>query len=204
VFYRRWIFPYLLEATTRVSGLNRLREATLRDVWGNILEVGFGTGASLAHYPPRVASLTAVDVNPGVRRLARRRIARWPIRVELRIAEGDRLPFSDGEFETVVSTCTLCSARDPSRLLREIRRVLRPGGRYLFLEHGLSDDERVRRWQRLWNPLQRTVADNCHVTREIRQLISREGFEFFHIREFHADGLPRVLGFFSQGIAVRA
>ena len=119
-----------------------LRSELLADVGGEVLEIGFGTGLNLPHYPEHVRRITTVDPNPGMNKLARRRIAESGIAVDQRALGGEALPFEDETFDCVVSTWTLCSIPEVGRALGEVYRVLRPGGRFVFLEHGLSDDPR--------------------------------------------------------------
>ena len=153
--YSRLIFPRLCDWAMRNPRMADLRREALSEVDGEILEIGFGTGLNLGHYPEHVRHLTAVDPGVGMTRIARRRIERSHIDVDLRVQTAEELPFEDGRFDCVVSTWTLCSIRDARRAIAEIGRVLRSGGRYFFLEHGLGDHPGVRRWQRRLTPLQR-------------------------------------------------
>jgi ubiquinone/menaquinone biosynthesis C-methylase UbiE len=115
--------------------------------------------------------------------------------------DGQSLPFGDATFDTALSTWTLCTIPDPGAALREVRRVLRPGGTLHFVEHGLAPDEQVRRWQRRLDPLQRRLAGGCHLTRRIRDLVETEGFRIVAIAEFYEPGLPKTFGAFSVGVA---
>src|SRR5947208_557753 len=118
----------------RSARIERLRSETLVQVEGEILEIGFGTGLNLEHYPEHVRHLTTVDPGVGMSRLARNRINQSNINVDLRVQTAEELPFEDGRFDCVVSTWTLCSIQRAQRAISEIGRVLRPGGRYFFLE----------------------------------------------------------------------
>ena len=142
--YSRLIFPRLCDWTMRSPSITRLRSEALSEVDGEILEIGFGTGLNLEHYPVHVRHLTAVDPGVGMTRIARRRIEGSHIDVDLRVQTAEELPFEDERFDCVVSTWTLCSIRDGRRAVAEIGRVLKPGGRFLFLEHGLSEEPRIQ------------------------------------------------------------
>ena len=137
--YSRVVFPRLCDWVMSDPRMAGLRSELLADVGGEVLEIGFGTGLNLPHYPEHVRRITTVDPNPGMNRLARRRIAEGGIDVDQRVLSGEALPFEDGTFDCVVSTWTLCSIPDAGRALGEVYRVLRPGGRFVFLEHGLSE-----------------------------------------------------------------
>ncbi len=159
--YSRIIFPRLCDWAMRNPRMADLRRQTLSEVDGEILEIGFGTGLNLEHYPEHVRRLTAVDPGVGMSRLARQRVEQSTIDVDLRVQTAEELPFEDKRFDCVVSTWTLCSIREAQRAISEIGRVLRPGGRFLFLEHGLGEDPGVQRWQHRLTPLQRRVGDGC-------------------------------------------
>ena len=181
-----------------------IRQEALAEVRGNTLEVGFGTGLNLEHYPPSVERLTAIDINPGMRRRAEARIQRFNRRIELRTLDGERLPFDDADFDSVVSTWTLCSIPNVSRALGEIRRVLKPAGRFFFVEHGLSPDESVRRWQHRLTPIQKRIGDGCHLDRDIERLLLDAEFSIERLDTFYMEKTPRAGGFLYKGIAVRS
>jgi ubiquinone/menaquinone biosynthesis C-methylase UbiE len=139
-FYNERILPYLLDIAMADTVLGHYRRATLADVSGEVLEIGFGTGLNLPYYPEQVRRLITVDPSPGVHRLAQKRIDASPITVEHCMISGEALPMADGTFDSVVSTFTLCTIPQIEKALAEIYRVLKPGGRFFFVEHGLSDD----------------------------------------------------------------
>lgn len=199
--YSDVILPRLLDRSMSALAFAPYRRATLAEVRGDVLEIGFGTGLNLAYYPAAIRAITALDVSQGMSRLARPRIAATPIAVEHRIGDGERLPFADAAFDSVVSTFTLCSIGDVGRALREVRRVLRPGGRFHFVEHGLSDDRRVQTWQHRLTPLQRFVAGGCHLDRDIPALIAAASLTVDRLERVQADGLPRISGFLYLGQA---
>ncbi len=201
--YSRLIFPRLCDWAMRNPRMVRLRLEALSEVDGKILEIGFGTGLNLEHYPDRVRRLTAVDPGVGMSRLARQRIERGRIDVDLRVQTAEELPFEDGRFDCVVSAWTLCSIRDAGRAIGEIGRVLKPGGRFLFLEHGLGDDPGVQRWQHRLTPLQRRLADGCSLDVDIEALIRRGAWHEVRVERFLLEGTPRIVGSMYRGVAVK-
>lgn len=184
----------------RRADLSDLRRALLADVSGEVLEIGFGTGLNLPHYPLQTRKLTTVDPNPGMIALAKKRIAASPIPVEIRLLDAERLPFPDRSFDAVVSTWTLCSIPNIDQALREIHRVLKPGGRFFFIEHGLSHEPKVRRWQHRLTPFNKKVADGCHLNREIQSLLVGH-FELLQLDRFYLKGAPKIYGYLYRGVA---
>ena len=201
--YSRLIFPRLCDWSMRNPRMARLRREVLTEADGDILEIGFGTGLNLEHYPEWVRVLTAVDPGVGMSRIARRRIERSPIAVDLRVQTAEELPFEDERFDYVVSTWTLCSIPEAGRAVTEIGRVLRPGGRYIFLEHGLGDDPGVQRWQRRLTPLQRRVADGCQLDVDIEALMRKGTFREVSVERFLLDRTPRIVGSLYRGVAMK-
>src|SRR3954462_8425057 len=161
--YSRHIFPRLCDWVMGEPRMAKLRSEVLADVEGEVLEIGFGTGLNLPHCPSTVLRITTVDPNPGKGRMARRRAAESGIAVDQLAIDAEALPFDDETFDCVVSTWTLCSIPDVGRALGEVFRVLRRGGRLVFLEHGRSGDPKVRAWQRRVNPMERILGDGCRL-----------------------------------------
>jgi SAM-dependent methyltransferase len=201
--YSRHVFPKLCDCLMGLPALAEQRRAVLADVGGDILEVGFGTGLNLAHYPEHVHRLTTVDPNPGMNKLAWRRIATSDIEVDQRVLSGEALPFDEGTFDCVVSTWTMCSIPDVGRAMGEVHRVLRPGGRLVFLEHGLSEDPRVRAWQRRLNPIERVLADGCRLDLDVEATIRGEPFGRVEVERFVMEKLPRTHGTMYRGWAMK-
>ncbi len=144
---------------------------------GDVLEIGFGSGATLPFYDPaRVVALTVVEPSEGMNRRAAERLAISQVPVTSVPGAGEQLPFADASFDTVVTCLTLCSVADVAQVLAEIRRVLRPGGQFLFLEHVLSEDAGRQRWQRRLTPLQRVIGVGCHLDRDSAAMIRTAGF----------------------------
>ena len=139
--------------------------------------------------------VVGLDPNPGVEKIARPRINAAPVPVEFRIGAGERLPFPDGSFDTVVTFLVLCSVENPEATLKEIRRVLAPGGSYLLVEHGLAPDASVQKWQRRINGLNKIVLGGCNLNRPIRQMVTTSGFTFQKSREFFHEKAPKFAGY---------
>ncbi len=199
--YATYVFPRLMEWALGSAVCSTERRRTLADTSGEVLEIGFGTGLNLPHYPSTVARLTIVDPAEHLPARVAHRIAAAPFPVTSARLAAERLPFEDGRFDAVVSTWTLCSIPDAVAALREVRRVLRPDGVFTFLEHGLSDDPGVQRWQHRWNPVQRFVACGCNVDRPIAELVTASGLVIRTLERFEMAGEPRLTGSMYRGTA---
>jgi ubiquinone/menaquinone biosynthesis C-methylase UbiE len=199
--YRRVIFPRICDWAMSNPRMAQLRKEVLADVGGEVLEIGFGTGLNLAHYPGHVRRIAAVDPNPGMDRRARRRVAEGGIEVDRRQAGAEGLPFGDGSFDVVVSTWTLCSIADVERALAEVYRVVRSGGRFVFLEHGRSDDPAVRRWQRRLNPIQRVLSDGCRLDLDVEAVVRSQPFRDVAVERLVLERAPRTHGTLYRGFA---
>lgn len=185
-----------------LGGVGDLRRSALALAHGQVLEVGFGTGHNVAHYPKEVRSLVALDPLDALRKRVERRIASAPFQVDRVNRPADtRLPFEDGRFDCVVTTWTLCSIPDLLSALTEMRRVLRPDGLYLFLEHGRSDDARIARWQRRFNPIQRRLGCGCLLDVAVDEVVRSAGFEITELRRFVRSGEIRLGAEMYQGVA---
>ncbi len=167
--YSRVIFPRLCEWAMSDPKMAALRGEALAAVAGEVLEIGFGTGLNLEHYSSQVRRIVAIEPGEGMNRLARRRIAQSRIEVDLHSQSALGMPFEPESFDWVVSTWTLCSIANVRQAVSEVFRVLRPGGRFVFLEHGLSEDPGVQRWQRRLNPIQRLIGDGCRLDLDVRR-----------------------------------
>ncbi len=201
--YSRLIFPRLCDWSMRNPRMADLRKAALSEVDGEILEIGFGTGLNLEHYPERVGHIMALDPGIGMSSIARRRIKGSRIDVDLRVLTAEELPFDGGQFDCVVSTWTLCSIQQAQRALNEIGRVLRPGGNYIFLEHGLGEEPRIQRWQRRLTPLQRRLAAGCRLDVNIEALVRSGPFREVSIERFLLEDTPRIFGSMYRGTALK-
>jgi len=203
-FYSQVVFPWILDFEMSRPHIMAHRKDALKNVQGTVLEIGIGTGLNLSCYPPSVKKISTVDINPGMNRYLQKRIEKCSIEMEFHLLKVDEtLPFEDDSFDSVVSTWTLCSIPNVSQALSEIRRVLKPAGKYFFLEHGLSKDPRIQKWQQRMNPFQRTFAEGCRLNRPIRGLIQKSGFEFREIKEYYLEKMLKHMGYLYQGIAVK-
>lgn len=201
-FYSNLVIPYCIDFSMSGSNLRQYRQELLKDVSGEILEIGFGTGLNLPHYPEQVTKITTVEPNPGMQKLARSRIEQSQITVDYKILNGESLPMSNAIFDSVVCTWTLCSIPFVEQAIAEVYRVLKPGGKFLFIEHGLSQDPSIQVWQNRLTPIQKVIADGCHLNRKINELVQQQ-FSNVAIKQFYASKLPRIIGYMYQGVAVK-
>ena len=177
------------------------RARTLEPLHGTVLEVGFGTGLNLPHYPTAVTWLTAVEPENTLPQTVARRSIEAPMPVEIIRVSAEKLPFQPESFDCVLSTWTLCTIPDVVSALKEIRRVLKPEGFLVFLEHGRSDDPRLFRWQKMVNPFQRFFACGCQLTRPIDALIEQAGLQIGTLDRFQMEGIPKIAAQMYRGIA---
>jgi ubiquinone/menaquinone biosynthesis C-methylase UbiE len=201
--YATQIFPRLMDWVMARPAFSQLREALLQLASGEVLEIGFGTGLNLRHYPTTITRLSIVDPATLLPAKVARRMAAAPYPIQTTHVTAENLPFPDQQFETVVSTWTLCTIPDPVLALHEVGRVLKPGGRFLFLEHGRSDDQKVAAWQDRLNPLQNVIGCGCNLNRQIDQLITQSGLNITHLDRFSMQSVPRLVGEMYRGTATR-
>lgn len=176
--YRNRIYPYLVNRFGDPPPIRNIRKRIVPLAQGEVLEIGAGSGANFAYYAPeQVSRLYALDPNPGMIRLAQKQKRRTAVAVEFLGLPGERIPLRDASVDTAVSTLTLCTIPDPAKALAGLRRVLKPQGKLIFFEHGLSPDAEVRRWQNRLEPFHRRLFDGCRLTRQIPSLLARTGFE---------------------------
>ena len=202
-FYSDVIFPRLCDILLNRPLVARHRQQLLATVCGDVLEIGFGTGLNLPHYPAQVRRITTVDPNAGMQRLAQQRVRRSKIEFDQRVLNGERLPFESDHFDCAVCTFTLCSIENVGQALSEVYRVLKPGGRFLFLEHGLSPEPSVQKWQRRLNWLERSLADGCRLDRNIKELVTAQPFSSVEVEAFYLQRTPKTHGYLYRGIAVK-
>ncbi len=200
---RTWIKPRFQDLAMRQ--MNPLRVDTIAEAEGEVLEVGFGTGLNLAYYGPAVKTLVGLDpLDVADVASVQSRIGNASFPIERRTLRADGgLPFDAGRFDTVVTTWTLCSIPEVDRALREMRRVLKPGGRYVFIEHGRAEAEGTARWQDRINPLWNRLCDGCNINRKIDRLVEEGGFELKSLDRFRAKG-PGIVAQMYRGVATRS
>jgi ubiquinone/menaquinone biosynthesis C-methylase UbiE len=202
-FYSQVIFPRLCDLLLGRPHVARHRRELLAYAHGDVLEIGFGTGLNLPHYPAQVNKITAVDPNAGMHRLARRRVRKAGIAVEWHTLSGERLPFEGDTFDCVVSTFTLCSIEEVGQALAEVYRALKPGGKFLFLEHGLSPEPGVQKWQRRLNRLEMLLADGCRLDRDMKELVTAQPFSSVEFDGSYLRGIPKTHGYLYRGAATK-
>ena len=196
--YSKYVFPCLCDWAMSSKELHPLRKRSLQNVSGKVLEIGFGTGLNLPFYPEDVGEVHAVDVNPEMTPKALESIEKISFPVQHHVLSGKALPMENDSFDFVVSTFTLCGIAKVEKAIGEIWRVLRPGGRFCFLEHGLSSDPSMASWQKRLNPIQQILGDGCHLNRPMDLIVRSQPFEVRPIQTFYLEGVPRVIGCFYQ------
>lgn len=201
-FYREQVLPRLVDRACGGAAMDRWRSSVTDGLSGRVVEIGFGSGLNVAHYPPEVERVFAVEPAALARRLAAKRIAAGTVPVEHIGLDGQAIPLEDGSCDSALSTFVLCTVDDPVAVLSELHRVLKAGGRFHFLEHGLSPDSSVARWQRRLEPLQRRLADGCHLTRQAAELVAEAGFSLERDERRYARG-PKPWSYFTLGVALR-
>jgi len=202
--YRDRIFPRIMNVLMNTKETRRIRSEVCAPLAGQVVELGFGTGLNLPHLPSAVTELQAVDPMKRGRHLAAGRLAASSVPVRFVGLDGEDIPLPDGSVDAVLSTWTLCSIADPVRAVREVRRILRPGGRFHFAEHGRSPEPEVQRMQDRLNPIQRRVACGCHLNRDIPSVITDGGMRIDDLETFYARGDPKAIGWTFRGTASAA
>lgn len=200
--YSHHIFPRLMEWLMAKEEFRRLRALLLEPVRGEVLEIGFGTGLNLPYYPASLSRLHVVDPARLLPKRVATRSAGAAFPISIRHITAEALPYEDRSFDFVVSTWTLCTIPDPVQALREVRRVLKPEGLFLFLEHGRSDDEKIAAWQDRLNPIQNLIGCGCNLNRRIDRLITQAGLTMTTLDRFRMQSVPRLGGEMYRGVAV--
>jgi ubiquinone/menaquinone biosynthesis C-methylase UbiE len=177
------------------------RQKTTEGLVGQVLEIGFGSGLNLPHYPDTVSGVLAVDPSLGARRIGRTRIASARCAVEFVGLDAQRLACADACADSALSTFTLCTVPDAEQVLAELRRALKPGASLHFLEHGRAPDAGVARWQDRLNGMQRSLCGGCQLVREIPRLLERSGFRLQALEAQYFPGMPKTHGYLYRGRA---
>jgi len=200
--YRERVLPHLINVACGVKTVAPYRGRVCAGLVGEVVEIGFGSGHNVPHYPASVTSVAAVEPSDVAWRLAGKRLVASPVPVHRTGLDGQVLPFPDDSFDSGLVTFSLCTIPDPGLALGEMRRVLRPGGTLHFLEHGLDPDPKVQRLQRRLDPLEVRVFGGCHFTRDVLGMLGAAGFEIKDAEHFYEPGAPRFAGSNTIGVAV--
>ncbi len=201
-FYDRHILPPMLNACMGMKQLREEREKIVPKASGDVVEIGIGSGLNLPHYGPDVESVTGVDPSIELQKRARERASQAVFPVYFKSISGESLPLDDESFDCAVITWTLCTIPDPGKALAEVRRVLKPGGKLFFIEHGHSPDESVARWQERINGFWPKITGGCNVNRHMDTLIAGGGFTFEEMETGYIKG-PRPMSYMYRGVAQR-
>ena len=196
------MLPRCVDKMCGAGDMARWRRKATEGLAGTVLELGFGSGLNVPEYPPEVERVLAVEPAGLARELAEPRIAASPVVVEHVGLDGASLPLDDGSADAALCTFTLCTIPDVGSAVAEVHRVLKPGGRFHFLEHGIAPDPGVATWQRRIDPVQKKVAGGCHLTRDPIALVEAAGFEVERQEARFAKG-PKPWSWFTDGVAVR-
>jgi ubiquinone/menaquinone biosynthesis C-methylase UbiE len=199
-FYDDQVLPRVIDVALGNKRIGRLRRRTLEGLEGTVLEIGFGSGTNVPYYPPAVERVYAVDPALVGRKLAAKRLASSAVTVEFVGLDGAAIPLPDASLDNALSTWTLCTIPDVDAALHEVRRVLRPGGRLVFLEHGVSDDAKIARRQERFNPIQKRFAGGCNLNRDPAALIASAGFDIERMDTFAISG-PKIMSYMYAGTA---
>jgi SAM-dependent methyltransferase len=200
--YATHVLPRIINAACGMRANEPLRERVCEGLHGEVVEIGFGSGLNVPHYPPTVTGVAAVEPADLGWRLGADRVGASTVPIRRTGLDGQSIPLPDDSCDSAISTWTLCTIPDVAAALQEVRRVLKPGGRLCFVEHGLAPDDKVQRLQHRLEPLQRRLFGGCHLTREIADLITDAGFTIIEADVFYEDGAPKFLTAFTLGVAV--
>ena len=201
-FYDRWVLPPILDLVMQQNQLEKYRHEVVATAYGRVLEVGVGSGLNFPLYSKQVETVVGIDPSPRLLAIAHRRADAAGVRAEFLQGSATAIPLADSTIDTMVITWTLCSINDPRAALREMRRVLKPDGKLLFIEYGLSPEPGIERWQHRLTPIWCHVAGGCHLDRKMDDLIRSAGFNMIELRTEYATG-PRPMTYMYLGRAGR-
>ncbi len=200
--YERFLLPMLVTGACSCSPIDKQRQKIVPSAEGVVLELGFGAGLNLPHYDAsKVRKLYALEPSPGMVKRARRAVARSPIDVEILAETAEHLSLDPNSVDTVLVTYSLCTIPNAVTALEVARRALRPGGRLLFCEHGISSDQSVQRWQKRIEPVWKVIGGGCHLSRDVPALIKSAGFTIEKLDTMYLPKSPKWAGFNYWGSA---
>ena len=199
--YRDHIVPRLVELSCGAKGIDRWRVSAMDGLAGRVIEIGFGSGLNVPHYPEAVTEVLAVEPAATARKIAEARSGASRIPIVHVGLDGQAVALPDASCEAALCTFSLCTIPDPSRALDEVARILVPGGRLHLLEHGRAPDPRVASWQRRIDPIERRIADGCHLTRDPVALLEASGYTIERCEQRYARG-PKPWSYFTVAVAV--
>jgi ubiquinone/menaquinone biosynthesis C-methylase UbiE len=200
--YGDQVLPRIVNVACDLKAAREQRRRVCAGLAGDVVEIGFGSGLNVPFYPGAVTDVAAVEPADLGWKLAAKRVRASAVPVHRSGLDGQSLPFPDDRFDAALSTWTMCTIPDIGAALRELRRVLKPGGTLHFVEHGLAPDEGVRRWQHRLEPVQKRLFGGCHLTRPIAELVKDAGFRIEELDTYYEQGSPKVIGAHSLGVAV--
>ena len=201
-WWERHGVPRLIKCACSQGQIMKVRSKVVPNASGDVLELGCGGGINIEFYDPaRVTSFTGLDPSPEVLAMSRAAAQARGMDADIQGGVGEAMPFESGRFDTVVTTFTLCSVADQAAVLAEIRRVLKPGGAALFLEHGAAPDADVAKWQRRIEPVWKRIGGNCHLTRPISHAYEQAGFAVDRQAAAYIPKTPRPFGWYEYGAA---
>jgi SAM-dependent methyltransferase len=192
-FYRDHVYPHLVTRLGDPKPIQEIRHRIVPLAQGEVLEIGVGPGVNFAHYNAgKISKIYALEPNPGMIRLAEKQRSQTKLDIQFLGVPGERIPLEDSSVDTVVSTFTLCTIPGVLAAIRGIGRVLKPSGKLIFLEHGLSSDPQVQRWQKRCEPISRRVFEGCHLTRDIPSLLAQGGFQIDRMETAYLVSFPKA------------
>ena len=200
-FYQDRILPHLVNWAMRNRQFEPYRKRVASTAEGRVLEIGIGSGLNLIFYPPRVREVLGLEPSERLLSMTRKAAGRSGLGVALIEGSAEAIPIDRNSIDTVVTTWTLCTIPNALQALMEMRRVLRPNGRLLFVEHGLAPEQKIRKWQNRLTPVWRRIAGGCHLNRPILELIEKAGFEITYLDTGYMEEGPKLMTFFYQGSA---
>jgi ubiquinone/menaquinone biosynthesis C-methylase UbiE len=203
-FYRNYIYPHLVAILGDPPPIREIRQQIIPLADGKVLEIGAGSGANFVHYiPGRVSKLYALEPNPGMIRLAQKQRQKTELNIEFLDLPGEQIPLEDSSVDTIVSTFTLCTIQDIAKALQGIARVLKPEGKLIFFELGISPDPAVQRWQKRLEPVFYWMFQGLYLTRDIPSLILESDFQIDQIDAKYLTQFPRSLSYCWWGTAIK-